>query len=110
MVLMAMCSTLLLVGNEEAKTSVVLRFASDCYSPSVEGLIAASVVFCSLFAISFLHGPVYSLCHAMTTRLDFLPVACRGLVMPWATASWDVPFPNSCIKPWRMVVIVIEYV
>jgi len=29
--------------------------------------------------------------------------------MPWATASWDAPFPNSCIKPWRVVVIVIEY-
>jgi len=40
---------------------------------------------------------------------DFLPVACRGLAMPWATASRDAPFPNSCIRPRRVVVFVIEY-
>jgi len=31
-----MCATLILVGNEEAKTSDALRFASDCYSSIVE--------------------------------------------------------------------------
>jgi len=36
MVLVAMCSTLILVGNEEAKTSDVLRFASDCHSSIIE--------------------------------------------------------------------------
>ena len=34
-------------------------------------------------------------------------VACRGLVMPWATASLYAPSPNSSIVQWPIVVIVI---
>jgi len=73
-----MCSTLLLVGIEEAKTSVVLRFASDCYSSIVEGQIAASVVVAHFLQFPFfmtLHGTVHSLCRAATTRtqLTWLP-------------------------------------
>ena len=40
---------------------------------------------------------------------DILSVACRGLVMPGATAWLDVPLPNSGIEQWRMVVIVTGY-
>ena len=36
-------------------------------------------------------------------------VACRGLVMPGATAWLDAPLPNSSIEQWRMVVIVTGY-
>jgi len=37
------------------------------------------------------------------------PVACRGLVMPGASASLDAPLPNCSIEQWRMVVIVTGY-
>ena len=40
---------------------------------------------------------------------DKQPVACRGLVMPGATAWLDAPLPNSSIEQWRMVVIVTGY-
>jgi len=36
-------------------------------------------------------------------------VACRGLVLPGATACLDVPLPSSSIEQWRVVVIVIGY-
>jgi len=36
-------------------------------------------------------------------------VACRGLVMPGATACLDAPLPNFSIEQWHMVVIVTGY-
>jgi len=36
-------------------------------------------------------------------------VACRGLVMPGATAWLDAPLPNSSIEQWRTIVIVTGY-
>jgi len=33
-------------------------------------------------------------------------VACRGLVMPGATARLYAPLPSSGIEQWRMVVVV----
>jgi len=36
-------------------------------------------------------------------------VACKGLVMPGATASLHAPSPNPSIKQWPMVVIVTVY-
>ena len=36
-------------------------------------------------------------------------VACRGLVIPGATAWLDAPLPNYGIEQWRMVVIVTGY-
>ena len=39
----------------------------------------------------------------------FIPVACKGLVMPGATAWLDAPLQNSGIEQWRMVVIVSGY-
>ena len=35
-------------------------------------------------------------------------VACRGLVMPGATAWLYAPFPNSNIEPWRIVRATID--
>ena len=40
---------------------------------------------------------------------DLVAVACRGLVIPVATAWLDAPLPNSSIEQWRMVVIVTGY-
>jgi len=40
---------------------------------------------------------------------QYHPVACRGLVMPGATAWLDAPLPSSSIEQWRMVVIVTGY-
>jgi len=44
-------------------------------------------------------------------RYWWAPVACRGLVMPGATAWLDAPLLNSSIEQWRrpMVVIVTGY-
>ena len=38
-----------------------------------------------------------------------LTVACRGLLVPGATAWLDSPLPNPSIEQWRMVVIVTGY-
>jgi len=47
----------------------------------------------------------------MTVAYAFYPVACRGLVMPGATAWLDASLPNSSIEQWRtpMVAIVTGY-
>ena len=36
-------------------------------------------------------------------------MACRGLVMPGASAWLDAPLPNSSVEQWRVVVIVTGY-
>jgi len=41
--------------------------------------------------------------------MHIAPVACRGLVMPGATAWLDAPLPNASIEQWRLVVIVTGY-
>jgi len=46
--------------------------------------------------------------HAEGWEMSY-PVACRGLVMPGATAWLNAPLPNSNIGQWRMVVIVNGY-
>jgi len=35
-----------------------------------------------------------------------LPMACRGLVMPGATARLNAPLTNASVEQWRVVVFV----
>ena len=42
-------------------------------------------------------------------KYQVFPEACRGLVMPGATAWLNAPLPNSSIEHWRMVIIVSGY-
>jgi len=44
----------------------------------------------------------------MTNSMLLWSVACRGLVMPGATACLDAPLLNSNIEQWRMVVLLLD--
>jgi len=48
-----------------------------------------------------------SCCCQQESQLVPEAVACRGLVMPGATAWLDTPLPNSSIEQWRKPMVVI---